>query len=221
MHRRVLGLVCFGAYWLNRIRAGGVRLAHLALLGSAGAVAWGARTITGQSPRHWGGWAGLISGLAAIAVMRWCQRRGFLLFVPVREIAPGEGGQLGVEERLLLRGSGTFAVGERKQHLLEVPISFWRTGMGEHVMAARMAPFQVLGLVGVSGDEAGWWYAFIAADGVHALVEGDLYYGTRRRRGVRVTWAAGEDITETHFTGDDRQLDLLVRELQSSAVKHR
>ncbi len=214
----VLGFLCASGNALQRSKIGPVRLHVLAvLLGVLGALsvaldAW----LHGAMLRH--------VALAAIcvlwtALLLYVHAHRYLVFRAAFLEVPETTPDLRPEQRLLLRGSGIFEVSEMRRYLVEAPVVFWTTRLGEHIVSARVRAFNLLG-VGVPSAERGWWYMFIDPRRVHHIEPGELCFGLHRRPAVRVDYAADKSIRTLHLSCDDRtQLHVLLKELKARAAE--
>jgi len=210
---RLLGLIAAPAYALRRSRVAFLRLhvgATLCCLASATYVAYHA-------------WPqGLTLGdvlaiglcLVLLVLLLWAHARRYMVFrsrpLALAERMP----DLAPEEKLFLRGSGFFEVSEMRRYLVEVPVVFWTTQLGEHIVAAKVRAFNILGL-GVPSMERGWWYVFIDSRRVIDITPGELCFGYRVCPAVRVTYATDKGHDTLHLSCADRgQLDVLCKELR-------
>jgi len=214
---RVLGLLCAPAYALQRSKAGPLRLHVLAaLLGVVGAAYVAFRSwLYGFSLQRV-----LLVLLCLLwsALLLWVHRRRYLVFRPrpsaISATTPG----LRPEQKLRLRGSGIFEVSGMRRYLVEVPAVFWTTRLAEHVVAAHVRAFNLLG-VGVPSAERGWWYVFIEPQRVRRIEPGEICFGAECRLAVRVDYPAGKGSASLYLSCDDQaQLQMLLKELEARAA---
>jgi hypothetical protein len=142
------------------------------------------------------------------------------MFMPTQPSAATSDDVLAVGQRLHLRGSGDFAVGDKVRRLAEVPVTVWRTGMGEYVAAARIRSFLVLGVVGIPWSEEGWWYDFFSGGDLREVMPGELSFGLRTRSAIRLTIEGPEGRRVLFLSGDSGELALLLTDMQGLAERH-
>jgi hypothetical protein len=121
-------------------------------------------------------------------------------------------------QKIFARASGTFAVNEMERHLVEVPVVFWSTELGEHILAARVRAFSLFG-VGVPSGERGWWYVFLEPKRIREIVAGEVAFGLRLRPAVRVLRETDKGLAEVYVSCDSTQeLSVLLKEMRSRAA---
>lgn len=183
MLARFFGLVAALAYALDRAKVGFVRLrvgVMVACCLCAGGVAYqGWRTGFGASRV-----AAIALSLLPVAALLWANQRHYIVF---HENAGPDirAAELDAEEKLFLRGSGTFEVSNMNRYLVEVPVVFWTTQLAEHILAAKVRALSFLG-IGVPSEERGWWYIFLGPNQVVEVTPGHLCFGFGLRPAVRV-----------------------------------
>ena len=213
---RVVGAVFAVAYALRRSKFGFLRLhvaaTLLSLIGAGYAVYSG--WVRGFAPANA---VAVVVSLLFIALMLWAGRRGYLLFRPHPDMRFGGVEELAAEQKLFLRGSGSFEVSNMRRYLVEVPVVFWSTELADHILAAKVRALNLLG-VGVPSAERGWWYVFLEPRQVLDIVPGQVCFGLRCRPAVRVTYVAKRGHEVLHLSCDDRrQLSILLGELRARA----
>ena len=210
----VLGLVAASAYVLRRSKMGFVRLQiGVVMLCLAGAAY--------RAYRAWQIGFG-VADVCAVALcslllvlLLWAHARRYVVF-HARPVTLPEGvADLAPEERLFLRGSGWFEVNGTRSYLVEVPVVFWTTQLGEHIIAAKVKALNILG-VGVPRVERGWWYIFIDPLKVVDVTVGSVCFGLRVRHALRITWATHKGRERVYLSCADReQLWVLWKEIGS------
>jgi len=214
---RFFGLISAPAYALQRSRIGFLRL-HIAaiLLCLSGAVYLGYRGwLNGFTLTY----AVLIPlCLLVVALWLWADARHYVVFRERPATALGAVADLAAEKKLFLRGSGFFEVSNMCRYLVEVPVVFWTTQLSEHILAAKVRAFNLLGLAGVPAVERGWWYIFLEPVHVIEIVPGDLCFGFRSHPAVRVTYETqkGRGVLYLSCEGPGQQA-VLLKELQTKA----
>jgi hypothetical protein len=193
---------CAISYALHRGRWAGVRLSRLAQTASLAAVLWVGFCSLRQGLRPLN-LVIAVAGVAICAAIGSCERRGFLLFVAEHAWVPSDEPALAPELMIQVRGSGIFTVGDRERYLVEAPVTFWTTQLGEHVLAAQVRPFRLAGLVGVPEDERGWWYAFVDSREVRQVAIGHLVFRGHRRRALQVLRSGERRTLVTYISCDD------------------
>jgi hypothetical protein len=213
---RLLGLLCAFAYTLERSKAGFIRL-------RAGVI-WSCLLSAAYTAfRAWRyGFAGVYAGVIGLClllatVLVWADRQRYLLF----RAGPGSVSQaapaLQPEEKLLLRGSGVFEVSSMRRYLVQVPVVFWTTHLADHIVAAKVRAFNILGL-GVPSDESGWWYIFVEPRRVTEIAPGELCFGLQSRPAVRVVCKGAKGSHVIYLTAEaSQQVDRLLVELRARA----
>nr|MBC7245270.1 hypothetical protein [Chloroflexota bacterium] len=216
MYNRFLGLIYAIAYALQRSKVGFLCLrigAILLCLFAAASVAW----------RGWErGFAWSDAGLIVLCfllafLLFWADRRRYVVF-RVRPVAWTDATpDLAAEEKLFLHGSGVFEVSNMSRYLVEVPVVFWTTQLAEHILAAKVRAFNILG-VGVPTDERGWWYIFLEPRHVVEIQVGELCFGLRCRPAVRLLYETKKGRQPIHLSCESAaQLACLVKELRAKA----
>ncbi len=213
---RFLALMAALAYSVRRSRLGFLQLTPVVVLLSltlasyAGYQGWK----VGYSPAR----VLLMTGcLAIIGCLFAAEIHGYMTFRPCATSLPQATSVLQPDQKLFLRGSGTFAVNNMERKLVEVPVVFWSTELGEHILAAKVRGFNILG-VGVPSAERGWWYIFLEPKRVQEIVLGTLAFGLRTRPAVRVLWTSDKGPTELYLSCDaPQQLAILLNELRSKS----
>jgi hypothetical protein len=213
---RLVAFLALPAYALRRSRVAGVS-AYGALLFACLAIAaysvlrgWFGRFTTVRVV------AGALSlGVAAVLLLSHMHR--YLVFRPRPFNVPE--GVRGLEEnaKLRVRGSGLFAVSDMSRYLVEVPAFFWSTRLDEHILAAQIQPFRVLG-AGVPAGERGWWYVFLEPRRVVKAVSGELGFGLRVRPAVRVIHRTDKGQKSLYLSCDSEdELAVLLTQLQTTS----
>jgi len=153
--------------------------------------------------------------LLLLALLLWAHAPRYLVF-HAQPVTLLEGVvDLAPEERLFLRGSGWFEVNDTRNYLVEVPVVFWTTQLGEHIIAAKVKALNILG-VGVPRVERGWWYIFVDPLKVVDVTVGSVCFGLRVRHALRITWATQKGRERVYLSCADREkLCVLRKELGS------
>lgn len=193
---------CAISYALHRGRLAGVRLSRLLLASGVASVLRTGYSMLSRDVRP-ATLAVVFAAVAACAGVVWCERQGFLLFIPDQGWFEFDEADLAPETMITARGSGTFAVEDRQCYLVEAPVTFWTTRLGEHVLAAYVRPFRVAGVVGVSEDEMGWWYLFIDPRELRRVVAGHVLFRGHRRRVLKLVCSRGQRAVVTYLSCDD------------------
>ena len=209
---RLLGLVAAAAYALRRSKVGFVRLqVGAALLCLVDAVC--------HAYRAWLMDFGVTDVCAIalcsllLALLLSAHARRYLVFHAQPVTLPEGVADLAPEERLFFRGSGWFEVNDTRNCLVEVPVVFWTTQLGEHIIAAKVRALNILG-VGVPRVERGWWYIFINPLKVVDVAVGSICFGLRVRHALRIMWATQKGPERVYLSCADRgQLCVLWKEL--------
>jgi hypothetical protein len=211
---RFLGLISAVAYALRRSRIGPLRLHIGVMLLCLSGVAYLA--YRGWRERVTPAYAVLIAVcLLVIGLLLWAERRRYIVFRSRHIVASERAAGLDPEQKLFLRGSGFFEVSNMRRYLMEVPVVFWPTQLADHILAAKVRAFSILG-VGVPSNERGWWYIFLDPRKVIEIVPGELCFGLRLRPAVRVVYKAEKGREVVYLSGDDpEQFVVLLRELQT------
>ena len=215
---RFLGLISAPAYALQRSKVAFVRL-HVAamLLGPLGAayvafLDWH----SGLTSTHG---AVMAMCLLCSALLLWAHRQRYVVFRARSITIPVGTPDLRAEQKLFLSGSGIFEVSGMRRYLVEVPVVFWTTELAEHIVAAKVRAFNLLG-VGVPGSERGWWYVFLEPPRVLEIEPGDLCFGLRVRPAVRVLYRTPRGRDTLYLScRDTQQLAVVLTELRARA-KH-
>lgn len=216
MCNRFLGLIYAIAYALQRSKIGFLRLRIGAIL----------LCLFGAAYIAWRGWArGFVWSdavliawcLLAAFLLFWADRRNYLVFQAHPTAFTDDTPALAAEEKLFLRGSGVFEVSNMRRYLVEVPVVFWTTQLAEHILAAKVRAFNILG-VGVPSDERGWWYIFLEPQHVLEIEPGELCFGWRCRPAVHVLYETKKGRQHIYLSCErPAQLARLVRELRAKA----
>jgi hypothetical protein len=213
---RFLGLISAAAYALRRSKIGPLRLHIGAMLLCLSGVAY-------LAYRAWREGATVARAvlitvcLIVTGLLLWADRRRYIVFRPRHIVAPEQTTGLEPEQKLFLRGSGFFEVSNMRRYLVQVPVVFWPTQLADHILAAKVRAFNILG-VGVPSNERGWWYIFLDPRKVMEIVPGELCFGLRIRPAVRVVLKAEKGRQVVYLSGDDaEQFVVLLRELQTKA----
>ena len=217
---RLLALIYAFAYGLRRTKVGFLRVHRTVIVACLLLAAYGtyldwlegfalAQTL-------------LITLCLAIAgAILWADAQRYIIFRPCPTTMAADTRSLAPNEKLFVRGNGVFAVSDMERYLVEVPVVFWSTGLGEHVLAAKVRGWNLMG-VGVPSGERGWWYAFLEPKRTVEIVPGELCFGTHVRPAVRITQQIDKGLSTVYLSCDDReQLALLLKELQSKAAAAR
>ncbi len=221
---RALGVLCAACYRLSRLR-----LLHLPL-DVAGALAAAAAMIyTLAVALLQGRWP--VSPLLLPPLGLWllatavARRRGYLVFAPAADSAPGAGFAPGAAleplQPVALRASGLFEVREERRVYVEAAGKLEATALGERILMVQVRPASVLGLLTSDEDEWGWWYAFFRPEEVAAVTPGELRFGWRPRPALRVEFAT-PGRRPAHLSFDDPATrDLVAADLQGHLAEAR
>ena len=217
---RFFGLLAALAYALERAKIGFLRLrvGAMVLCCLFAASATYRRSQDGFSVSHG---TSVALCLLATAALYWANNRHYIVFrehpVPPTAGTP----DLHADEKLLLRGSGIFAVNDMTRYLVEVPVVFWATQLADHIVAARVRALNVLG-VGVPSEERGWWYMFIEPKEVLEVTPGYLCFGLGTRPTVCVRRATERGYQRLYLScHSQEQQARLLKELQTKAQSTR
>ncbi len=198
---RFLGFFLAVAYALERGRFGSIRLRWFVLMaGSYASVVsllgiWrGGLTAAGLNL--------VVATLLYCALLWWAERQRFVLFRPSPNAMPARGEAPAAEEKLLVRGSGLFEVGDQKRRLVHVPVVFWTTRLGDQILAARVSSPSFLG-IGVPAHERGWWYAFTEPRQLLEVSGGVLFFGFRALPALCLLYQAGKSREAVYLTCTD------------------
>jgi len=183
---RFLGLVFAAAYALRRAKIGFVRLDAAAI---AASVLAAALTVYRGWVQGWDWWhaAVALGCLAVGGLILWADARRYVVFRETDDALPIGAVELAAEQKIFVKGSGQFEVSDMRRYLAEVPVVFWTTELSDHILAAKVRAPSVLG-VGVPKGERGWWYMFLNPATVREIVAGELCFGLRCRRAIRVQY---------------------------------
>jgi|GEM_PF-1720269 len=213
---RFLGLIAAPAYALQRSKIGFLKLHTGAKL----------LCLTGAAYFAYRGWlegftlfhaAFIALCLLLMTLLLWTDAQHYLVFRH-RPAAVEAVPDLLPEQKLFLRGSGFFEVNNMCRYLVEVPVVFWTTQLAEHILAAKVRAFNLLGLAGVPAAERGWWYIFLEPPHVCEIVPGELCFGFRLRPAVRILYETKKGRQAVYLSCDDhKQLAMLLKELQAKA----
>jgi hypothetical protein len=210
---RLLGLVSALAYGLRRSKFAFVRLhaaAIIACLLAASYIAY--RGI--QQGLSLTQTALIVLCLAWSGLMLWAQSRHYVVFKASPTIVPEGTQALAPEEKLFVRGTGNFAVSKMRRYLVEVPVVFWSTQLCEHILAAKVRAWSLLGL-GVPSRERGWWYIFLEPRSVIEIAAGQLCFGLRLRPALRVLHRTEKGNELLYLSCDSaQQLAILLKEIE-------
>lgn len=184
---RLLGIPLALAYALERARFASVRLRWWVLASLWAASVYNLMLMLRDGP----GLGPLLIIFAALLlslVLVWAHRRRYVLYHPSGAPPAPADPPPAAEEKLFLRASGLFEVNQQQRYLVSVPVVFWTTRLGDHIVAARVSAPNLLG-VGVPGDERGWWYAFVEPRQILSLTQGLLYFGLAGRHALALRYA--------------------------------
>jgi len=213
---RILALLSALAYGLRRSKFALVRLSVLGMVLAVGLAAY-ALYLTWLDGLTTSSLLGLGLALSVLSFFAWADIQRYVAFSPhsVGLIEPERA--LKPEEKLFFRGTGVFAVSDTERYLVEVPVVFWSTELGEHIVAAHVRPRHLLG-VGVPEGERGWWYVFLEPGRVEEITPGIMAFGLRQRPAVRLVQVTDKRRNTLHFSCDTpEQLSILVDELRQKA----
>lgn len=185
---RLLGIPLAVAYALERSRVASIRLNWLALAGLWLASVYNVMLMLRSGPSP-GPILIIAAALLLPPVLLWAHRQRYVLFRASTMATADAGSPPAAEEKLLLHGSGLFEVNEQKRYLVNVPVVFWTTRLGDHIISARVSAPNVLG-VGVPADERGWWYAFVEPRQVLEITRGTLLFGLGATPAVALRYSA-------------------------------
>ena len=183
MIARFSGLVAALAYALHRAKVGFLRLRVGAMVicclcaGYAACQGW-------RTGFAFSRFVAITLSLLLVAALLWANQRHYIVFRE-HDALDIRAAELKAEEKLFLRGSGTFEVSDMNRYLVEVPVVFWTTQLAEHVLAAKVRALSFLG-IGVPSEERGWWYIFLEPNQVVEVTPGHLCFGFGLRPAVRV-----------------------------------
>jgi hypothetical protein len=210
---RLLGLVAWLDYRLSRLRFAGLAL-DVALLAAAGAaLAYGGVV---HLALHLGwplsvGWSvGLAVWLVQAALVRW---QGFLFFRAGRQDPSPDLPALAPFHKVLMRGSGAFAVGDAARNFVEAAGAYEATELGERVLMVCVHRLSLFGLLRAPEEEWGWWYLFLRPERLRAVTSGTLFFGWRPRPALRLMPA--DSSPKVYLSFDDGTVrDMVARDLR-------
>lgn len=210
---RLLGLVYALAYGLRRSKFAFVRLHAAAIvlcLLPAAYVVY--RGLQGSLSLTHAALAALC--LAWSGLLLWAESRRYVIFKPQPTTVPDGTKDLAPEEKLLVRGTGSFAVSNMVRYLVEVPVVFWSTQLCEHILAAKVRAWSLLG-IGVPSNERGWWYIFLEPRSVIEVVAGQLCFGLKLRPALQVLHRTDKGNEFLYLSCDSpQQLAILLKEIE-------
>jgi hypothetical protein len=210
---RFLALISAFAYALRRSKFAFLRL-HLAMMAVCLLIAGYAAYQGWQEGVTLAHVALILLCLLLLGLMLWADTHRYLVFKPRVTAVPEGTKDLAPEERIFVRGSGVFEVSDMQRYLVEVPVVFWSTQLNEHVLAAKVRAWNVMGL-GVPTAERGWWYIFIDPRKVAEIEPGEICFGWRLRPAVRLLIKTGRGQEMTYLSCESvQQLAILLKELQ-------
>lgn len=127
--------------------------------------------------------------LSLIFILWLAKRRNFLRFeahppgsMPVVAPAP-----LTFTEKLPLRASGTFAVGDMSRYFVEETARYQVFETRERAIHLFAPPSRLLLLALSPRPEIGWWYTFFTPQTLQTIEAGRLVFGSRPRPALRLT----------------------------------
>jgi hypothetical protein len=124
------------------------------------------------------------------------------------------GSILGPFEKVALRASGVFEVGEQRCYYVEARGSLEATELGERVLMVQVKPLSLLGFLGSREEEWGWWYIFFRPEELATPVSGRLCFGWRPRPALRLSYR-GQDRPLAYLSFEDpRTRDRVAADLQ-------
>lgn len=210
---RLLGLVFALAYGLRRSKFGFMRLHAAAIILCLLLAAYAAYNAL-QEGLTLGHGALIALCLAWSGLMLWAETRRYVIFKPQPTAVPEATRDLPPEEKLFVRGTGSFAVSNMRRYLVEVPVVFWSTQLCEHILAAKVRAWNILG-VGVPSNEGGWWYLFLEPERVIEIMAGQLCFGLRLRPALRVLHSTDKGNEFLYLSCDSPQeLAILLKEIE-------
>ena len=215
LRHRICALVCALAYALRRSRLGFVSLSQAVIVGCFLAAALNAYLAwtTGLTWAH----AVLVVGCLALATsLLWANTRDYVTFKERTCATLGDAVPLRPDEKMFVRASGTFAVSDMERYLVDVPVVFWSTELGEHILAAKVRALNFLG-IGVPSGERGWWYVFLEPQRIRDIVSGEVAFGVRVRPAVRLVSDTGRGPAKLYISCDSWQdLSILQESLRGT-----
>ena len=158
---------------------------------------------------------GLLLGLAVMWLYWRAWRVGYKKFV-VQETAgtPSDPTPIPTNQRIPLRASGIFGVGNREEQILQQPTEYWQVPLGDHTLMAEPEPgrflYQFFSAASLQNLETGWLICgptplsvlavtFNSAWGNELVSLRELYQGgdengrTPKRRTVYLNFASEAD----------------------------
>ena len=135
---RMMALLSALAYGMRRSKLAFVRVSVVGMMlalgigGCALYVIWLHGLTTGRL-------VGLGLVVAAVAFFAWADVQRYVAFSPHSVDLAELERALKPEEKLFLRGTGLFAVSDMERQLVEVPVVFWSTQLGEHIVGRQAA----------------------------------------------------------------------------------
>jgi hypothetical protein len=196
---RLIGFVFQLAYRLRRHLLFGWSLARWVgfLLVVGGLVAYLGGSGSLWTPALFGS---LLVGYSLL--LAWAARRRYVLFKGTLQFETTCCGldsdpPLRAEELVPVRASGRFTVEGKDRYYMDLEADFETVGSREHIVLARVVPSRFLLFGNLPSDEWGWWYIFFQPRMIRRLVVGTLYFGTRSRQAVCVTYSPDGETLET------------------------
>ena len=186
--RRVGGALARLGYTLARYQIAAIPLDLIAISTLFLSIPW----------KAWMGWRqgfephgflimGACGVLTAALLFLRSQRYVIYQYTP-KEESPGQESTLSPDQKVDVRASGYFEVGENRRYFVQIPAQFVVTELGEYIVMARLRHRSSLGPIKRIPDEWGWWYAFIAPKTLQRLDSGRLYFGLSAYRTIRIIY---------------------------------
>jgi hypothetical protein len=149
-----------------------------------------------------------VAGAALTIALAAARQRGYIRFIPEpnqpayeEPVAPLE-----PEERVPIRATGTFAVSGMHRYRVEVSAAFTTFETREHALLAQVPHSHLLFLAWSPRGEVGWWYIFFRPEHIQEIVQGEIWFGLRRRPALKIVFQAGPAGRETvYLSFDDPQ----------------
>ncbi|MCS6845047.1 MAG: hypothetical protein NZ528_12115 [Caldilineales bacterium] len=181
----LVGILLKATYRLRRHLWGGLSFDRwLALALVLVAVAMALRLLPG-------GPTGALVCLAAVGFLllfdRWASGRSYVLFRrrPLPIDPDGDHAMLSPADKVAVRATGIFEVGEKVQPFTDLEGYFRSFQTREHAVMAKVPPSRLL-MAEWPREDYGMWYIFFKNKELRRIEAGDLYFGAHRRPALRL-----------------------------------
>jgi hypothetical protein len=143
----------------------------------------------------WWGHALWIAAAGALLLVgiEWSHRKGYVFFEPAPINGGGEPVPIGVDEQILCRASGVFAVGGQQRHLVNAPAHLSYVQTQEHIVMVRLEQKRFLLIARSPRGEIGFWYTFFKPQEIRAVQTGHIYWGPERRASLAIDYRSTDE----------------------------